>query len=525
MPASLTRSRRWRTTVVTAASAVAIAILALGGWLWFRAAVDASFSKARVPRLARSSVRVAPKLYMIGDLGPSAAYVIETSVGFILVDSGLDKDAAHLKAEMAKLGLDWKRVRIILLTHAHGDHTGGAEGLRLAAGAKVYAGEGDVAVLSTGGPREALFSTFYMPDQETHSTHVDFALKGGETISLGDINIRAIATPGHTPGSMCYLMERRDYRALFAGDVIMMLRGDDQPRTELGKPLGTYSAYLSPRYRGNAKDYLDTLERLRQVPVPDLVLPGHPRADVSPESPCLSQDRWQSLLDRGIADLKTILSRYASDGADFLDGIPKVLLPELYYLGNFRGSAVYAFFASSKFFVVDAPGGAGVLDFVKGGLRRLGREPSNPAAVLLTSCSRSATAGLSELVEKCRTAVVVSADGVEFLRESLPPGTTIIPAEELPDKGWFPVISIPLRGLGFAPAAYELTVVRKRKFSLPGEIPRARYTGDRATTHPGFDRRERRHSRLRRLARRVASAEARSLAACYPHRRSKCKPV
>ena len=71
-----------------------------------------------------------------------------------------------------------------------------------------------------------------------------------------------------------------------------MLRGDDQPRTELGKPLGTYSAYLSPRYRGNAKDYLDTLERLRQMPVPDLVLPGHPRADVSPQSPCLSQERW-----------------------------------------------------------------------------------------------------------------------------------------------------------------------------------------------------------------------------------------
>jgi glyoxylase-like metal-dependent hydrolase (beta-lactamase superfamily II) len=433
--------------------------------------IDTSFSKGRVPRLARSSVRVAPKLYMIGDLGPSAVYVIDTSPGLILVDSGLEKDAARLKTEMAKLGLDWKRVRTILLTHVHGDHTGGAEALRIATGAKVYAGEGDVAVFSTGGPREALFSTFYMPDQETHPTHVDFALKGGETISLGDISIRAIASPGHTPGSMCYLMERGDYRALFAGDVIMMLRGDDQPRTELGKPLGTYSAYLSPRYRGNAKDYLDTLERLRQMPVPDLVLPGHPRADVSPQSPCLSQERWQSLMDGGISDLKTVLSRYASDGADFLDGMPKVLLPELYYLGNFRGSAVYAFFASSKFFVVDAPGGPGLLEFLKDGLRRLGREPSDPAAVLLTSCGPGATAGLSELVEKCRIAVVASTDGVELLRESLAPGTTIIPAEELPEKGWFPVISISLRGLGIAPAAYELTW-RGKKVLFTGEIPR-----------------------------------------------------
>ena len=95
------------------------------------------------------------------------------------------------------------------------------------------------------------------------------------------------------------------------------------------------------------------------MPVPDLVLPGHPRADVSPQSPCLTQEGWQSLLDQGIHDLETVLSRYAADGADFLDGVPKLLLPELYYLGNFRGSAVYAFFASSKLFVVDAPAGLG----------------------------------------------------------------------------------------------------------------------------------------------------------------------
>ena len=211
---------------------------------------------------------------MVGDLGPSAAYVIDTADGLILVDSGLDEDAGHLKAEMAKLRLDWKRVRTILLTHAHGDHTGGAEVLRLATGAKVYAGEGDVAVLSTGGPREAVFSTFYMPDHAPHPTTVDVALKGGETITLGDVRIRAVAAPGHTPGSMCYLMEHGDYTALFAGDVIMMLRGDDRPRTELGKPLGTYSAYLSPRYRGNAKDYLATLDTCGRCPFPTSYCPG-----------------------------------------------------------------------------------------------------------------------------------------------------------------------------------------------------------------------------------------------------------
>ena len=42
------------------------------------------------------------------------------------------------------------------------------------------------------------------------------------------------------------------------------------------------------------------------------------------------------------------MSRYEADGADFLDGVPKQLLPDLYYLGDFRGAAVYGFFAGVK---------------------------------------------------------------------------------------------------------------------------------------------------------------------------------
>ncbi len=461
MPATSSRFPRSRSIAVTSMSAVAIALVCVAGTWWYLANYSATFVRARVPRLARSAIKVAPGLYLLGGLSPSAAYVVDTSDGLILVDSGLDKDAGLLKAELAKLGLDWKRVRTILLTHAHGDHTGGAQSLRLATGAKVYAGAGDVPILRAGGPREAFFSTFDMPGQEIHATDVDVALKGGETISLADVRIRALATPGHTPGSMCYLMERNNLSVMFAGDVIMMLRGDEPPRGELGKPLGTYSAYLSPRYRGSARDYLESLRRLRELPVPDLLLPGHPGADVTPQSPCLSQERWLSLLEAGIHDLETVLSRYEADGADFLDGIPKQLLPDLYYFGNFRGSAVYGFFASSKFFVVDAPGGPGLLEFLNSRLRRLGREPAAPAAVLLTSCDMAATAGLKELIEKCHTQVVASADGFQSLKDSCPRGTILIPQEELPDKGWFPVVPVSLRGRGFAPAGYQLTLAGK----------------------------------------------------------------
>src|SRR5262249_45058062 len=157
-----------------------------------------------------------------------------------------------------------------LLTHAHGDHCGGAEELRKRTGARVYAGSGDAAVLRAGEPREAFFSAFYMPYHVPHPTAIDVELVGGETLDFGDVRFQVLATPGHTPGSTCYLLEKGKLRALFAGDVITMLLGEDQPRLHVRKALGIYSAYLAPRYRGDARSYLASLHMLRSLPVPDL---------------------------------------------------------------------------------------------------------------------------------------------------------------------------------------------------------------------------------------------------------------
>ncbi len=210
-------------------------------------------------------------------------------------------------------------MRAVLLTHAHGDHCGGAEHLRTVLGAKVHAGRGDAAVLRAGGPREAFFSNFSMPNDNPHPTTVDLELKGGESIVSGNVRFLALATPGHTPGSICYLMEQPGLRVLFTGDVIGMLRGDEHSHSPEAKPVGTYSAYLPPRFRGDATAYLSSLRELRLLPVPDLVLPGHPRADPEPQSPCLSRQRWGELLDQGIRDMETLLARFQADGANFLD--------------------------------------------------------------------------------------------------------------------------------------------------------------------------------------------------------------
>jgi glyoxylase-like metal-dependent hydrolase (beta-lactamase superfamily II) len=459
--------RRWYPDLLACFVAVSLFLVHAAGQ---GIAQDLPPTATNPPPLIPRWIQINPGLYLLGGSQPSAAYAVETSEGLVLIDSGLPSDAKLIQAQLDALGLDWKSVRAVLITHAHADHSGGAQQLRTMTGAKVYAGLGDAGVLRAGGPREALFSAFSLPEGDLHPTTIDVELKGGEVLAFGDVRFHALATPGHTPGSICYLMERGQLRALFGGDVISMLLGYETSHVQIEKPLGTYSTYLAPRYRGDARAYLASLRMLRAIPVPDLVLPGHPRSDPAPQDPRLSQERWEAMLDRGINEMVILQGRYEADGADFLDGTPRRLLPDLYYLGDFHGDAVYALFAGSKWFLVNAPGGPGLLPFVRDRLRQLGLEPAAPYAILLMSSGAAETAGLRDLVEACHPQVYVSPAGLKDLERTCPPGTAILSAEELPARGRFAVLPIPLRGRGAAPIAYRLRWAGKTVL-LSGRIP------------------------------------------------------
>src|SRR5262249_19026795 len=125
------------------------------------------------PLLDGSTITVVPGIHLPGGVGPAAAYPIETPHGLLLTDYGLDRDGRSLKAELAKLGVDWAKLHGIFLTHVHGDHSGGADQLRAATGATVYAGRADAPVLRAGAPREAFYSIYDMPDQSPHTTTID----------------------------------------------------------------------------------------------------------------------------------------------------------------------------------------------------------------------------------------------------------------------------------------------------------------------------------------------------------------
>ncbi len=100
----------------------------------------------------------------------------------------------------------------VLLTHGHFDHVGGC-GRFFEKGAKICCGEKEAPLIFSAENR-GLFGGVYIPEFEISRTFSD-----GEELEFCGIKIKVIATPGHTAGGVCYLIED----CLFTGDTLFRL--------------------------------------------------------------------------------------------------------------------------------------------------------------------------------------------------------------------------------------------------------------------------------------------------------------
>ncbi|HHW23935.1 MAG TPA: MBL fold metallo-hydrolase [Bacillota bacterium] len=150
------------------------------------------------------------KVFPVGPLGTNCYFIIdEKSNTAAVVDPGYD---AELIAERLKrLGLVCK---LILLTHGHADHTGALEGLRKLAGAPVYIHADDAEMLADPMLSQAKF----VGAGEEPIAPAERLLADGDIIEIGYVKIEVLHTPGHTPGSVCYLI--RDARVMLSGDTL-----------------------------------------------------------------------------------------------------------------------------------------------------------------------------------------------------------------------------------------------------------------------------------------------------------------
>ena len=122
-------------------------------------------------------------------------WAIETSDGIILVDTLNNAEQAYgfIVGNMMRLGLDPLDIKMIIVSHGHGDHSGGVEYLNELTGAAV--GMSEVAY------QIALASGSIPPRDEN-----DFAITDGMEIVLGDTTLTALLTPGHTPGTISLMI-------------------------------------------------------------------------------------------------------------------------------------------------------------------------------------------------------------------------------------------------------------------------------------------------------------------------------
>ncbi|MFQ6020142.1 MAG: MBL fold metallo-hydrolase [Dehalococcoidia bacterium] len=200
----------------------------------------------------------APASIFTGSSAPNVYLVLDGEEG-ALIDSGLG-DEASLGARLAYLeALPALRLRYIILTHHHFDHTSGADRLRRATAARVVMHRGEERFLQgwrSEIPQDVEVEQEQGLRQEAAKASPDALVEDGERLAVGDLTLEVIHTPGHTLGSIClYLPEER---ALFSGDTV----------------LGEGPTVVSPPPYGDMALYMQSLERLKGYEV-SLLLPGH----------------------------------------------------------------------------------------------------------------------------------------------------------------------------------------------------------------------------------------------------------
>ena len=136
--------------------------------------------------------------YYVGTCGISSILVVGKQ-GAILIDGATDKAPAAIEANIRALGFKPSDVKLILSTHDHSDHAGGLARLQRDTGAPVLARAPAAATLRRGAS-DGNDPQFGELGKFPRVARVR-VITDGQTVKLGDLQLVAHATPGHTPGS------------------------------------------------------------------------------------------------------------------------------------------------------------------------------------------------------------------------------------------------------------------------------------------------------------------------------------
>ncbi|WP_051832036.1 MBL fold metallo-hydrolase [Streptomyces katrae] len=236
-------------------------------------------------------------------LGHTLVHVLDTDRGPVLVDTGWDDPASWdtLVSGLGALGIAIADVHGVVITHHHPDHHGLSGRVREASGAWIAMHAADTEVVVRTRSAEPAVWFDYMGEKlatagapEEHIAPLraarasgrirtlpglsaavpDREIVPGELLPLAGRRLRAIWTPGHTPGHVCLHLEERHPAnlpgngRLFSGDHLL---------PGISPHIGLYEAPEDTRVTDPLGDYLDSLERIGRLD-PAEVLPAHQHA-------------------------------------------------------------------------------------------------------------------------------------------------------------------------------------------------------------------------------------------------------
>jgi hydroxyacylglutathione hydrolase len=214
-----------------------------------------SVAEGNVSKTARNMEGVIIRQIPLGDF-EVFTYIVacpETKEAAVIDPAGEDQKIFSLIKE------EGFRVKYILNTHGHADHVLANQELKKAFLAPTCMHELDIQFFSQKEVRDLSAAELGLQAPDP----ADRALKDGDVLKVGTLEIRVIHTPGHTPGSVCYLVDGN----LFTGDTLFV---GSAGRTDL--------------VGGSLDMLVDSIEeKILPLPKETVIWPGHDYGD-SPTS-------------------------------------------------------------------------------------------------------------------------------------------------------------------------------------------------------------------------------------------------
>ena len=194
--------------------------------------------------------KIIGNVYYVGSQA-LGTFLITTPEGNILINSDYEVTVPVIKAGVEQLGFKFTDIKILLGSHAHGDHMEGDAMIKEMSGARVMAMEQDVPALQA-----------MRPGGKAHP--IDRILKDGDTVTLGGVTLTAHLTAGHSKGCTTWTFKAQENGKSY--DVVIVGSAGVNPGVKL---VGNAD------YPTIAADFVKTFAVLRSLPC-DVPLGSHP---------------------------------------------------------------------------------------------------------------------------------------------------------------------------------------------------------------------------------------------------------